>query len=189
MKKFTLLLTIFLLLKAPNAISAEILLSSSEYEDGYFLISATSKIDATKKSVINILTDYENITQLSPKIIESQIMEFNKERAIIRTVVRGCVLFFCKRLTNFQTTRVVDKSNIESVTIPEGSDFEYGKMTWNISEKEGKTTIKYSAKIKPNFFVPPLIGTYFVKKSLLEEAGVVAFSIERIASEQQKDQL
>lgn len=187
MKNILIFSTIFLFLKSVNANCAEILSSNAKYENDRFFISVDSRLDIPAKSAFKILTDYENITILSPKIINSRVISSKKTTTVVRTVVRGCVLFFCKKMTNTQTT-TIGQNRIESVTIPEMSDFLYGKMEWTIRKDGEKTIINYKAEIEPDFFIPPLIGSYFITSSMKEEAETLAKRIEEVANESQTNQ-
>jgi hypothetical protein len=180
MKIITTFFTATFLLLSANIRAAEITSSSAEYKDNRFIIKVVGVVDATPKKVFALLTDYDNLTQLSPKIIESKILEKDGDETTVKTVAKGCVWFFCKEITNTQITTSIANKNIQSLTIPEKSNLKFGKMTWEINKIKAGTEIEYYAEIEPDFFVPPLIGAYFIKNSMLEEAKAFIDSVENL---------
>ena len=184
MKIISTLLTITLLLLSFNAKASDITSSSAEYESDRFVIKVVGVVDAPPNHVFSVLTDYKNITKISPKIIESKIIKTDGDATIVKTVVKGCVWFFCKEVINTQTTTSILEKRIQSITITSGSNLKFGKMVWNIKEVKAGTQIDYYAEIEPDFFVPPLVGAYFIKNSMLEEAKAFVDSVEKLSQQE-----
>ncbi|MFT6077314.1 MAG: hypothetical protein ACJA02_000761 [Myxococcota bacterium] len=176
-------LSIILFLFCLNSNAAQIISSSAEYQDGIFFIEAKSTIKANPTNVFKILTDYKNISRISSKIIESKIIEKNNNNIKVKTIAKGCVLFFCKKITNVQLVISNLNKDITSTTIPEESNLKSGKMFWGLTKKGDLTEIKYLAKIEPDFFVPPFIGSFFIKRLMLKEAESFARNVEKLANE------
>ena len=172
---------VFLLL-CFNSNAAEIKFSHADNKNGLFSIKVFSVINANPQKVFDILTDYNHITRLSPKIIESKLIRTEGELAVVKTIAKGCVWFFCKKIINTQTI-TIKGTTINAATLPKESNLKVGKMMWKITPASKGTNIEYYAEIKPDFFVPPVIGAFFIKKSLLEEASYLFASIEKIANE------
>jgi hypothetical protein len=160
------------LLFVSSSKAAEIVDSNASYRNDIFYIDVVGVVDGSKQKVFDMLNDYNNLTKISPKIVESVIIKQDGQGVVVKTVARGCVLFFCKNIVNTQTV-TVSGSVIVSSTLPEQSNLKFGKMKWVLKEDEkdkNKTVIEYSAEVEPDFFVPPLIGGYFIKSYLLSEA-------------------
>jgi len=181
MKILTILLTATFLLFNFNAQASQIISSSAAYENDRFIINITAIVDASPKNVFALLTDYENLTQISPKIIKSKIIQKDSDVTIVRTTAKGCVWLFCREVNNTQIVTFSQNKSIQSLTIVDQSDLEFGKMLWNIKEVESGTQIDYYAELDPKFFVPPIIGSYFIKNSMLKEATEFVDSVEKIA--------
>ncbi|MFT6105851.1 MAG: hypothetical protein ACJA0S_000579 [Rickettsiales bacterium] len=177
------IISITLLLLSLNSNAAQIISNKADYENGIFSISAKSKINASTQNVFKILIDYKNISRISSKIIESRIINKNQNIVKVKTVAKGCILFFCKKITNVQLVTSNINKNITSITVPEESDLKSGKMFWELTKKEGITQIEYVATIEPDFFVPPLVGAFFIKKSMLQEAEKFVINVEKLANE------
>ncbi|MES2677712.1 MAG: SRPBCC family protein [Pseudomonadota bacterium] len=183
MKIISAILTIPFLLFSANIHAAEIISSSAEYKNNRFIIKVVGVVEPSPEHVFGVLTDYENITKISPKIIESKIIKIDGDTTIVKTVAKGCVWFFCKEIVNTQSTTSVFEQHIQSLTIPSKSNLKFGKMVWNIKDVPFGTQIDYYAEIEPDFFVPPLIGAYFIKNSMLAEAKAFIDSVEKLSDQ------
>jgi hypothetical protein len=186
MKIISTFLIIIFLFFSLNAQAANITFSSAKYKNDRFIIKVIGVVSATPEQVFAVLTDYKNITKISPKIIESQIIKTDGDTTIVKTVTKGCVWFFCKEIINTTATSILEK-HIQSITIAAQSDLKFGQMVWNIKEVKLGTQIDYYAEIEPDFFVPPLIGSYFIKNSMLEEAKYFIDSVEKLADQRTKE--
>jgi hypothetical protein len=180
MKIFSILF-IFLVAFISNANSSNITSSSADYKNGRFIIKVVGIVEAKQEKVFLLLTDYKNIHHLSPKIAENKIIKNDDNGLVVRTVIRGCVWFFCKDIINNQIITSEFANKIQAFTLPEGSNLRFGKMNWEITEAKGGTQIDYSAEIEPDFFVPPVIGSFFIKNRMLEEAKDFVDSVEELA--------
>ncbi len=187
MKIISTFLIIIFLFFSLNAKAANITFSSAKYKNDRFIIKVIGVVSAKPAQVFAVLTDYKNIPKISPKIIESKIIKTDGDTTIVKTVAKGCVWFFCKEIINTQTTTSIPEKRIQSITINAQSNLKFGQMVWNIKEVNLGTQIDYYAEIEPDFFVPPLIGSYFIKNSMLEEAKYFIDSVEKLVDQRTKE--
>ena len=68
---------------------------------------------------------------------------------------------------------------------PERSDFKVSNETWTFVEADGGTIVTYHLYMQPDFWVPPAIGPYMIKRKLRNSGGRALDRIEAIA--QQRD--
>ena len=66
------------------------------------------------------------------------------------------------------------------------SDFKSGWVRWKINEKDSNkgtpvTQIIFDTEVTPNFFIPPFIGPYQMKKKMLALAKATINNIEEKA--------
>lgn len=158
----------------------EITSSQSKNVGKRFLIDVSAHVKVQPEQVLAILTNYDNLAQVNHNIISSQIISQNQNGTIVKTVIKGCVWFFCKEVVNTQEVEV-SNTTISAVTLPKQSDFKNAKMVWKIKKSKDGTEINYYAEIEPTFFVPPIIGTFFIKNTLLKEAVDSIRNIENSA--------
>jgi len=172
-------MVVVLLLIPAGSFAGQVLESRVDYDGDVFEMSAVALIDAPPGQVLGALTDYQHLSQVNPDIIESEILlVYSPTRHRVRSLLKTCILFFCKRIHQVQDITQVSDRVIEAVNLPEGSDFEYGTMRWELAEQGDATRMHFDAQLKPAFWVPPLIGSWLVKRKLVREITASTFMIE-----------
>jgi hypothetical protein len=89
--------------------------------------------------------------------------------------MQGCILFFCRDVDRVEEVREVNAGHLQAVIIPEQSDFTSGSADWRIQPVGDDSRIIYEAQVTPAFFIPPIIGSYFVKRTFAE-AVITSFA-------------
>jgi hypothetical protein len=136
---------------------------------GSYRIRMVALIRAPAKSVYEVLTDYRHIYRLNPAITQSAILPSPQEGAVrVRTRIEGCIFFFCRDLDRLEEVRELDDGHLQAVIIPDYSDFSAGSADWHIQSLGDGSRIVYEAQVTPAFFIPPIIGSYFVKRAFGE---------------------
>ncbi len=138
---------------------------SVRYEDKTYHLSADFDIEATPERVMEVLTDFENIADLNPAIIESELQPSPiKDSIRVRTVVKDCILFFCKSITRVEDIDQIKNEKLEAFIVPMLSDLHSGSAVWLLGQHPVGTTVKYEASMQPKFWIPPIIRSYVLKK-------------------------
>ncbi|MEM9209778.1 MAG: hypothetical protein AAGA61_11055, partial [Pseudomonadota bacterium] len=70
---------------------------------------------------------------------------------------------------------------IEAIVDPERSDFDYSVESWDIRRVDGRTELIYRFEMEPAFWVPPVIGPYYIRRALRDGAIRVVDRIEALA--------
>lgn len=148
------------------------------YDKGTYYLTAEFDVEASPARVMEVLTDYENIADLSPAIQNSELLESSDSTTTrIRTVVHDCILFFCRDITRVEDMLQDDNEKLEALLIPMLSDLRSGYAVWVLTPNPFGTTVKYNAKVQPKFWVPPIIRSYVLTKKFKER---VIESVERL---------
>lgn len=152
------------------------------YKNGLYTSYTSATLNAPYDRIYAILTDYSHLTQLSPKILESTLVQAKQDTNIVRTVTKDCALFFCITMKNTQTMHDDHHGHITGTTLPEQSDFSQGHMNWTITKLNNtQTEISMKGDFAPAFFVPPMIGPLIIQQKVKEQAGISIQTIEDIA--------
>ena len=142
----------------------------------------TFDVTASVDQVASVLTDYEHPNWLTPDVTSREIVSRRSGVTRVRTQIHSCVVFFCKDLTLTQDVTVVAGA-IKADIVPEESDFLSGYLLWSItSDGRGGSYIQYESVIEPDFFIPPLIGGYFMRKRFQQQIFAAAENLEREAA-------
>jgi uncharacterized protein YqgV (UPF0045/DUF77 family) len=147
-----------------------------------YQIQMTFSVDTSVNQVIALLTDYGFPNRLNPEVTKREVISRQKGITRVRTEIRSCVFFFCKDVALTQDVTVV-ANTIQADIVPDESDFRSGYLRWSVSSNDsGGSDIAFKAVIQPDFFIPPLIGGFFVRKSLRREILETAKNLETEAA-------
>lgn len=164
-------------------LAGEVLHSQVRRDDDHFLIHLQMRIDAPSTPVYQLLTDYNQLHQLSNMIVSSQVVSDTRTDDVqqVEVISEGCVLFFCRRVTQLQTASELGRGYLQLIEDPQRGDFHSGRTLWHIAPDNGGTRVTLSADLQPRFWVPPLIGTAIFKHKLLDESTILINNLERRA--------
>ena len=142
----------------------------------------TFDVTASIDQVASVLTDYEHPNRLTPDVTKREVVGRQSGITRVRTEIHSCVVLFCKDLTLTQDVTVVD-GTIQADIVPEESDFRSGYVLWLITSNDsGGSHIQYESVIEPDFFIPPVIGRFFIRKRLRQQIFATAENLEREAA-------
>jgi Polyketide cyclase / dehydrase and lipid transport len=143
---------------------------------GNYRVRMVMLVHAPARYVSSVLTDYKHIYRLNPSITESEILPSPRSGMVrVRTRMQGCIFFFCRDIDRVEEVHKVNAGHLQAVIIPEQSDFTSGSADWRIQPVGDDSRIVYDAQITPAFFIPPIIGSYFVKRTFAE-AVITSFA-------------
>jgi hypothetical protein len=169
-------------LPSTQLIAAELIDLTLTHNQGVYQLKLEIILDASPEYIHEVVTDYVHIYRVNPSIIDSEILHTPDNSVVrVRTLINDCIMIFCKVINRVEEVSVHDTGNISAVVIPELSNIKSGVTIWQIQSMGGRTRINYLSSIEPGFFIPPLIGTHFVKQKLKKEALLSLDNIERIA--------
>ena len=150
--------------------------------DGIYHIKMVMVVHVPAKYVRSVLTDYAHIYRLNPSITESEILPSPEQGVVrVRTLMHGCVAFFCKDVGRVEDVRELVSGDLRAEIVPELSNLRSGHAEWAIQPLGEHTQVTYQADMEPDFFIPPLIGSYFVKRNMRKEIMVSFMRIECVA--------
>ena len=175
---FRRLLACLLLLPA-TAPAGDILASSVARDGDRYSLSVTALIDAPIDIVYQAITDFDNLAAINPAIEDSQLLATpNAETQRVRSVIKVCILVFCKRIEQVQDVTKKEGYVIEAVVLPARSDFRSGFARWQLTAHGASTELLFTNTFEPDFWVPPVIGPWLIKRKLISEVAETAMYIE-----------
>lgn len=132
--------------------------------DGTYNIRIVSILDAHSDNVHSVITDYINSDRISPTIFEVDILPTESDDVVrVRNLSRHSVGPINVNIDWVGDIVDTGHGQIYVTTIPELSDFKSGFATWEILPQGEKTRLLYESNLKPDFFIPPVIGGYIMK--------------------------
>ena len=149
-------------------------------------VHSVVRIGVPRDFVYEILLDYDALDELSERFVEAAYVDPGPDgRPRIRTVLEGCVAFFCRMIERVATVDSDPPHSIEAIVIPELSDLSFGRETWLLEEGSAETTLVYDLRMEVEFWIPPLIGPWLIRRDMRKDARKVAEMIESMYAERQ----
>jgi Polyketide cyclase / dehydrase and lipid transport len=144
----------------------------------YYEIRLEMEVDAPADTVRDILTDYANLDRLNASITSSKVVGVNQNGAVrVLTRLRNCILFFCMNLQKVEDVTEDDHGRILVAMVPDSSNFRSGFATWEVRSTGNRSRVIHYAKLEPDLWIPPWLGTAILKNTLRQE---ILESIENI---------
>jgi|GEM_PF-2503553 len=162
--------------------AAELDYATVERDDDRFLIDFRMRLSVPIEQLRDYLADVEQLARVSPTTVESEMIKMDgNAKQLLRIVLKPCVLIFCKRLTkvshiheqtqmqNFSRRYVVEQSL---------SDFRKATETLELERDGDGTFFRYRAELEPDFYVPSLIASWLIRRTLVEDLLLTATTVE-----------
>jgi hypothetical protein len=134
--------------------------------------------------VREVLTDYDHLDAINPKIVASQALEHLAANVTrVRYEIRHCIWFYCFDIVIVEDVTTLEDGSIIAKVIPDESDFKYGYTVWSLAASPRGTLIGYESSMEPRFWVFPILGPIMIKKTLREQITVSAERIQGLVEE------
>jgi len=167
---------------ACSASAADLRFIEVNREDGRYLLRSVAWFEADARSLYDVLTDYDLFPKFTSAIVEARNLQPDDEgRPEFYTRMEGCVLFWCQSFVRMGYLRLDPLNEIVAVTDPERSNFKLATERWQLRPEAGGTLLIYEFDMEPDFWVPPVIGPFYIKRELKSGGARALQRIEALA--------
>lgn len=169
----------------PVAVAAEPAQVEVRRDQDRYRVTVDAHIDASPDQVLALIRDFDHLTRLHTSVVESTTLSRQDNQARVFVRMQGCILFFCRIVTQMLDFRSDPGGRHMVATMdPTESDFQYGRMRWELQAAARRTTrLRYQADLVPDFWVPPLIGPWVIKRRLRGVALEMTDALGRLPGE------
>jgi hypothetical protein len=137
-----------------------------------YLLRIEALFDAPPARLLAVLTDYDRIHELHPRMKVSRSLGPVGDDAVeVYSHFEGCVLLFCRDIHRVEHIRA-HANTLVAVDVPGRGSFSEGRTEWHFSVDGTGSRLHYETRFVPAFRIAPLIGP-----------GVLARSVERMTLE------
>ncbi len=165
----------------PRLYAGEVEDAKVTQKQGRYSLDLTMRIDSDPAAVHALVSDYANLERISDIIIDSELLDgADGDRPRRRVETETCILFFCFTATLVEDVIEAEDRAIRTTVVPALSDYRYGESLWQISAAGGGTRIHFTATLEPDFWIPPVIGTWAMKRTMRTEAEDTILKVEQL---------
>ncbi len=149
-----------------------------------YILNLDIVVDMAPAAAYAIITDDDHLSRLADVITESTRLPGGAPAHHRRRIVtRSCILLFCVTTVVVEDVRLSGGRDVSATIVPALSDFSAGSTSWRISAAgRGRTRIQVNARLRPKFWIPPVIGTWLIRRKLHTIASQIASRMEAIAA-------
>jgi hypothetical protein len=153
-----------------------------EHDKGRYSVNSEVWFDASVAQVFEVFRQWDLSTQFSSAIVESRDIAADEDgRPGYYVRNQGCLLFFCKSFVRQGHVELKLNEELRAVADPAISDFRMSNESWTFVAEGGGTVVIYNLLMEPDFWVPPGIGPYLIKRKFRNNGGDAIDRIEAIA--------
>ena len=154
-----------------------------EYDNGVYTLTFEAELAAPQADVFRMVTDHNRLYRLNDMIDTSTLLTrpgvIPAKRKIIMHI---CILFFCRQVTVVETVTEYNMDTILAVIVSAESDFVSGETRWRIIPLDKQTTqFSLTSRLRPGFWIPPVIGPWLIKKKMISELSIMVERLEQLA--------
>ena len=161
------LLASTLLVLAGTAGSAELREVEVERDDDHYQLNSSAWFNVSQDALYAVLTNHDLFTKFTSAIAESRNVPPDEEgRPRFYSRMEGCVLLWCKSFVRNGHLLLQPKVEIVAISDPEQSDFALSRERWQLIPEGEGTLLVYEFEMVPDFWVPPVVGPYFIVRAL-----------------------
>lgn len=171
--------------------AAEIINLTVDRDANRYSVSLDVALDTSTGQAFEVMRDYARLGDINPAIQSVAVLGAAPSGGMrVQTAVKVCILFFCRTLEQVQDMQAISDGQtgrISADVIPELSNLSYGRGDWLIQPCDDKPAacLNFAVTVEPDFWIPPLIGPWAIKKKLREEAVQTSLGIESAAKNRQ----
>jgi len=128
-----------------------------------------SVLDAPVDYVYDVITDYKHAYRINPAITEVEILPSDRGDVVrVRNLSEHWIGPFCFKIDWVGDIVEPRDGYLKISTIPELSSFESGSAVWELRSQGERTWVLHESRLKPDFFMPPVIGDRIMKRQMKE---------------------
>jgi ribosome-associated toxin RatA of RatAB toxin-antitoxin module len=178
----TILIGSTLLLQPLVLQGAELLDVQVELRNDRYRLYSEAYLDVNREALYDLLTDFDKFEKFTSAIVESKNIDADERgRPGFYARMQGCVLLFCKSFIRNGYLLLSPIAEIVAISNPEESDFKYCRERWQLIPDGEGTLLIYDFEMEPAFWVPPVIGPFYIQRTLRRGAGRAVNRIEVLA--------
>ena len=135
--------------------------------NGEYRLRIAAVLDAPADYVHIVVTDYKHAYRINPSVIKVEIQPSDHDGVVrVHNLSEQWVGPFCFSINWVGDILDTGDGDIRVKTVPEPGNFESGDAIWKIRPRGKRTWVLHESRLKPDFFIPPLIGENIMRNKM-----------------------
>lgn len=177
-----LLLLVSLLVPAP-ARAADIVVHV-ERSDGALQVEASADFEGSIFLAWRVLTDYGRLAEFVPDVLSSRVISRDGNHVLVEQKGEARLLFV--RFPIDVRLAITEHPYERIVSRAVGGNFREMQGTYRLEAGQGRVLLRYSGRLVPDFFVPPLVGTLVLRHNVEATFRALVEEMERLQAQSRK---
>jgi ribosome-associated toxin RatA of RatAB toxin-antitoxin module len=169
-------LPLLLLIVAVSAPAADIVVRASRSGD-VLQVEASAELEGSLENAWQVLTDYGRLAEFVPDLQVSRVISRDHNTAVVEQKGEARLLFFSYPID--VRLAITEKPREQVVSRAVAGNFREMHSTYALEARQGRVFLRYSGRLEPDFYVPPLIGTYLLRTNVESMFRALVEEIER----------
>ncbi len=172
------------ILTASVGMAAQIDAITVTNRDDAYMIAFDAVLDAPAPQTFKVIGNFQRMGKINPDIIAVSVDATPTGRGDrVSSTIESCVLIFCRQIVQVEDVVALDGNTIIADIVPGAGDFKSGSTLWRLTSVGPRTRLRYKATRVADFWIPPLIGPWAVKRTMREQLEISIMAIERLANQ------
>jgi len=169
-------LPLLLLIVAVSAPAADIVVRASRSGD-VLQVEASAELEGSLENAWQVLTDYGRLAEFVPDLQVSRVISRDHNTVVVEQKGEARLLFFSYPID--VRLAITEKPREQVVSRAVTGNFREMQSTYALEARQGRVFLRYSGRLEPDFYVPPLIGTYLLRTNVESMFRALVEEIER----------
>lgn len=161
---------------AVHAPAAEVVVRATRDGD-VLLIEASAEFEGTIAQAWQVLTDYDRLPQFIPNLRLSRVIERGRNGLTVEQKGDARLLIFSIPIE--VTLAINEYPPGKVVARAVAGNFRDMSGVYLLDGQDGRLRLRYSGRMTPDFFVPPIIGTWVLRQHVHETFAALVDEIVR----------
>ena len=149
-----------------------------------FQVDASAELEGSLTRAWQVLTDYDRLTAFVPDLQVSRVVSRERNSALVEQKGAARLLFLSYPMVVQLAVTEYPRERVESRAV--AGNFRQMQNTYTLEMRHGRVLMRYSGRMVPDFYVPPLIGTFVLRRSVESTFRALVDEIERGQGEPEK---
>lgn len=170
-------LPLLLLVVLATAQAAEVTVRASRSGD-VLQVEASAEFEGGRlDSAWQVLTDYGRFAEFVPALQTSRVISRDGDSVVVEQKGEARLLFLSYPID--VRLAITEKPREQIVSQAIAGNFREMRSTYALEARQGRLILHYSGRLEPDFYVPPLIGTYALRSNVESMFRALVDEIER----------